>query len=341
MITRENQHLISMKQARPFFRLVAVLAMILAGSMSIIGARRIDTVTIFAISDASDPALKHPPVVWAMGQLQEALQKKGIVTGIRYNLASIHEPGERIIVAPAESGLARTLSNHRGIDLPNSSESLALISGKIENEPVIMVTGADTRGMVYGILELADRVTCSEIPIAMLRGIDASVEQPVNSIRSMTRLFVSDIEDKSWFYDKKFWESYLSMLMMQRFNRFSLTLGLGYDSPKEVLDSYFIFAYPYLVTVPGYPVKVRGLPEGEREKNLAMLQFISNEASRRGLHFQLGLWGHAYECVNSPDVNYIIEGLTEDTHADYCRNAVRTLVASLSRYRRNYFSGAL
>ena len=68
----------------------------------------------------------------------------------------------------------------------------------------------------------------------------------------MTRLFVSDIEDKSWFYDKAFWQAYLSMLMTQRFNRFSLTLGLGYDSPKHVLDSYFIFAYPYLVSVPGY-----------------------------------------------------------------------------------------
>ena len=48
----------------------------------------------------------------------------------------------------------------------------------------------------------------------------------------MTRLFVSDIEDKPWFYEKAFWQEYLSMLMTQRFNRFSLTLGLGYDSPE-------------------------------------------------------------------------------------------------------------
>jgi len=331
-------------QRHRFVPLIAIFTIILFSSLSLFGSQTTDQITIYAISDASDPSLKHPPIVWAMGQLQEALQQKGIATDIRYNLASIHEPGERIIVTPGESGLARTLSNHRGIELPTSAESLALISGHIQNESVLMITGADMRGLVYGILELADRVTYCETPIAMLRGIDVSVEQPVNSIRSITRLFVSEIEDKSWFYDKTFWESYLSMLMTQRFNRFSLTLGLGYDSPKEVLDSYFIFAYPYLVTVPGYPVMVRRLPEGEREKNLAMLQFISQEASRRGLHFQLGLWGHAYECVNSPDVNYIIEGLTKDTHADYCRNAVRTLLQACPdidgiTFRAHYESG--
>jgi len=307
-------------------------------------ARTSDTVTIFAMSDASDPVVSQAPVAWAIGQLQEALQNKGISTDIRYNLNTIHEPGERIVVTPAESKLAHTLFNNRGVDLPTSAESLALISGHIQNESVLMITGADMRGLVYGILEMADRVTYSETPITLLSGIDASVEQPVNSIRSMTRLFVSDIEDKFWFYDKAFWESYLTMLITQRFNRFSLTLGLGYDSPKKVLDSYFIFAYPYLVNVPGYSVSVRELPESERQKNLAMLQFISREASRRGLHFQLGLWGHAYECSNSPDVNYTIEGLTEDTHAEYCRNAVRTLLQACPdidgiTFRAHYESG--
>lgn len=344
MMANKNKNGIFSKLTLQFIRIIASTAIILSGSFSLIGAQTNDTVTIFVISDASDLALKQPPVVWAIGQLQEALQKKDIVTDIRYNLASIHEPGDRIIVTPGESGLAQTLSNQRDVDLPTSAESLALISGHIQNEKVLMITGADMRGLVYAILELSDRVAYSKTPIAMLRGIQASVEQPVNSIRSMTRLFVSNVEDKSWFYDKTFWESYLSMLVTQRFNRFSLTLGLGYDSPKEVLDSYFIFAYPYLVDVPGYSVRVRGLTEGEREKNLAMLQFISEEASRRGLHFQLGLWGHAYESVNSPDVNYIIEGLTEDTHAEYCRNAVRTLLQACPAidgitFRAHYESG--
>lgn len=343
-VTKENERSKFIKPGKKFIIFIAVLILMVSGFVSKTVAQTVGKVTIFALSDASDPVLSQAPVVWAIGQLQKALQKKGIVTDLRYNLNSIHNPGERIIVTPGESSLARTLSNKRGIHLPTSAESLALISGHIQNKQVLMISGSDIRGLVYGILELADRVDCSETPISMLYGIDSSVEQPVNSIRSMTRMFVSEIEDKSWFYDKTFWESHLSMLMTQRFNRFYLTLGLGYDAPKEVLDSYFIFAYPFLVNVPGYSVKVHGLPNGEREKNLAMLQFISEEASRRGLHFKLGLWGHAYECVNSPNVNYTIEGLTEDTHAEYCRNAIKTLLQACPAisgitFRAHYESG--
>lgn len=330
---------------RPLITVMAMMIMMLfIGSVSVFGAETGNTIKIFAISNASDQLFKQSSIRWAMGQLQNALQQRGCVTDIRYNLRGIHEPGENIIITPGESKLARDITAHKGVEIPSVAESLALIAGSIQNEPVLMVTGADARGLVYGILELADRVTYSENPEIMLHGIDQSIEQPVNSIRSMARLFVSDIEDKAWFYDKAFWESYLSMLMTQRFNRFSLTLGLGYDSPKEVLDSYFIFAYPYLVSVPGYNVKVLGLPSGEREHNLEMLQFISSEAARRGLHFQLGLWGHAYECVNSPNVNYVIEGLSPETHAEYCQNAVRTLLQACPdidgiTFRAHYESG--
>ena len=324
-------------------RVIPFAILLIAAHVSAYGAMN-DTVRVFVLSDASDHTLKEAPVIWAIGELQDALQQKALVAEVRFNGHGIHEAGERIIITPGGSKLARDIAGQKGVELPQAAESCALIAGHVQNEPVIMGCGADVRGLVYAILELADRITYSDNPIDMLRGIDYSIEQPVNSIRSMARLFVSDLEDKGWFYDKAFWEDYLTMLMTQRFNRFSLTLGLGYDSPKEVLDSYFIFAYPYLVTVPGYDVKVRELPEGERERNLEMLQFISNEAARRGLHFQLGLWGHAYECVNSPDVNYTIVGLNEDTHAEYCRMAVKTLLQACPNidgitFRAHYESG--
>ena len=63
--------------------------------------------------------------------------------------------------------------------------------------------------------------------------------------------------------------------LTQRFNRFSLTLGLGYDFPTDIRDAYFYFAYPFLISVPGYDVQAAPLPEQERERNLEMLRFIS------------------------------------------------------------------
>ena len=66
------------------------------------------------------------------------------------------------------------------------------------------------------------------------------------------------MEDKSWYNDKTFWPQYLSMLVAQRFNRFALALGLGYDFTSRLRDTYFHFAYPFLVSVPGYDVRVSG-----------------------------------------------------------------------------------
>jgi hypothetical protein len=150
-------------------------------------------------------------------------------------------------------------------------------------------------------------------------------EQPANKIRSILR-FASDVEDKSWYYDKTFWQQYLSLLVAQRFNRFALAFGIGYDFTSRLRDTYFHFAYPFLVSVPGYEVRVPELPDAERDRNLEMLRFISDEAARRGLHFQLGLWTHAYKWTDSPSVNYTVEGLSPENHAAYCQAALETLL---------------
>jgi hypothetical protein len=73
--------------------------------------------------------------------------------------------------------------------------------------------------------------------------------------------------------------------------------------------------HPFLVDVPGYNVRVAGLSAAERQRNLDALRFASDEAAARGLHFQLGLWTQAYEWVDSPDANYVIEGLNPSNHA--------------------------
>jgi hypothetical protein len=73
--------------------------------------------------------------------------------------------------------------------------------------------------------------------------------------------------------------------------------------------------------VPGYNVHVPQLPDAERDANLAMLKYISEQTVQRGLQFQLGIWMHAYEWINSPKPNYTIAGLTKETHGAYCRDA--------------------
>ena len=188
--------------------------------------------------------------------------------------------------------------------------------------------GSDDRGVVYALTEAADIVASSPDPIAGLLSTSRRAQPAATPVRSVMRMFSSDIEDKGWFNDRDFWRDYLSMLATERFNRFNLAFGLGYDFATGLKDTYFYFAYPFLLAVPGYNVRATNLPDAERDRNLEMLRFISDETVARGLEFQLGIWTHAYVWQNSPDVNHVIEGLTADRHAVYSRDALALLLKS-------------
>jgi hypothetical protein len=179
---------------------------------------------------------------------------------------------------------------------------------------------------VYAITELADRVRHATNPVAALTLAAPLEEQPANRVRSINRAFVSDIEDKSWFYDRDYWRDYLSYLVTNRFNRFSLAFGWGYDFPRGVTGDYLHFPYPYLVDVPGYKVRAVPLDDAERDRNLEALRFIVEQTAACGLDFQLALWTHAYQWTNSPRAQHHIEGLTPETHAPYCRDALALLL---------------
>src|SRR6185295_15904723 len=114
-------------------------------------------------------------------------------------------------------------------------------------------------------------------------------ERPANTIRSVPRLFTSDVEDTPWYTDREMWPAYLSMLAAQRFNRFDLALGIGYDFLTNVTDAYFLVAYPFLLSVPGYNVRFPQFPDSERDHNLEMLRFIAGQTTARGMEFQLGI----------------------------------------------------
>ncbi len=313
---------------RSFFKKTAGLTAAIAGGMhGAFGQGRTGRFSIFL--DAQDPLIRQRSVQWAADRLGEAIQSKGSRCLVSEGLPESWPPGTSIVIASSTAPTARRILEGRPGAFPDTAEAFGVFPGKIQDHPLLLVTGTDARGLVYGAMELADRYLYGDEAADAFRDGTGVLGEPVNPVRSIARLFVSEIEDKPWFYDKAFWEDYLSNLIAQRFNRFSLTLGLGYDLPHNVLDSYFIFAYPFLVSVPGYDVKVRWLARGERERNLEMLRWISDQTVARGLDFQLGLWSHTYQWIDSPNANYTIGGLDAETHAPYCRDALRTLIEAL------------
>ena len=263
------------------------------------------------VIDPSDPVAASAPARWAADELRRALTDHGVAVSQYEALA--RTPSKDVVVVSARAP--------RG-----AAESFTLEPGKDPTRTVTMARGSDSRGLVYALLELADRVRHSSDPVAALAVRQAVTEQPANTVRSIARLFVSDVHDKPWFHSREMWDDYLTMLASNRFNRFAFTVGIGYDFLREVSDCYLVFAYPFLVDVPGYQVKAVPLPDSERDLNLSMLQYISEQTVARGMEFQLGIWTHGYQWTNSPNPNFTIQGLTAENHAAYCRDALAVLL---------------
>jgi hypothetical protein len=291
---------------------------------------------ISIILEGGDPCASGDPVGWAAAQLRNALLAKGVLCEIVSSEAQAAGSAFSVLVANPASGLAGKFPQ-AGAPLSNP-ESLRLIPGRVMGAPAILVSAIGTRGFVYGLLELTERVSFNADLATGLHLAGAIEDHPANQVRSVSRMFCSEIDDKTWYYDQDFWRGYLDVLAASRFNRFNFTLGLGYDFPRGVTGDYFHFPYPYLVEVPGYDVRVVRLTNEageqnpppftaeEREKNLQALRFIAAETKARGLEFQLGIWTHAYAWTDSPHAHHRIEGLTPETHAAYSRDALSMIL---------------
>ena len=283
--------------------------------------------SVAIIVDPSDAVASTESVKWAVGELEHVLAEHGVSARIYTNTAESPAANVRIIAAGMNSSDAAAALKAAGARTEAVPEALALCR---QNEG-LWACGHDARGLTYALLELADRVRHASNPLTALEVSEPITERPANTVRSITRLFTSDIEDKPWYNDREMWPEYLSMLASQRFNRFSLALGIGYDFLSNVTDGYFLFAYPFLLSLPGYNVHVRQLPDVERDSNLEMLRFISEQTTARGMDFQLGIWMHGYQWTRSPRANYTIEGLTDEIHGPYCRDALRTLLQAVPK----------
>jgi hypothetical protein len=323
-MSRNNQ-----QSRRDFLKTTATVAAAMSGVALPAVSFAESKFSVAIVPDPNDTVVKEPPVQWAIDQLRGALDSRGISSQVVSSQDESFSAADRIVIGSRSSVLAKERLAREKIPAPDSPESLALVRGKIRGQTDLLACGSDVRGLVYAVLELADRVRLAQNPLKDLQSIDSVLQRPANKIRSIARPFNSDVEDKVWFYDRSFWQSYLTELATQRFNRFSLTFGIGYDFTTDITDAYFNFAYPFLLTVPGYEVRAVPLADSERERNLEMLQFIGQETVKRGLQFHLGLWTHAYKWTNSPHANYVIEGLNPDNHAPYCRDALTALLKAV------------
>src|SRR5690606_14184957 len=163
----------------------------------------------------------RPQIRWALGELRARLGERGVALGPidasppKGDGYSDREGGG-IVISIASPGEIRPAGVGRAIDLPAAPESFAIFRDGTPDR--IVVYGADLRGLIYAITELADRVRFSRsLSDAFDLPVDL-VQRPTAAVRSVSKSFQSEIEDLSWFHDRSGWEAYLTHLVTHRFN---------------------------------------------------------------------------------------------------------------------------
>lgn len=235
-------------------------------------------------------------------------------------------PATRWAVGELEQAIADTGSPLR-VRVSGPVDGLAAEGYRVEAGEPLSLAAADVRGLVYALTELAELAADGGDPASAM-----GTWAPATPIRGVMRLLSSEVEDERWFRDRGFWERYLGELAHDRVNRFTLTMGIGYDYliDHDYRDLYFQFPYPFWVAPEGWEgVQAEGITPADRAENLDLLRFIGRTARERGIAFRLGIWNNAYDCgpFDGGTARFSVSGLDASTHAPYVRDALAQLLA--------------
>jgi hypothetical protein len=148
-------------------------------------------------TSATDIVAARESVQWGLGQIAAALQTQGLRVGESASTAASLRI--RLRAMGAEEQEAREVVRQAGVELPVEPESFALVRLSERNEVRVAAIGADPRGLLYALLEMADRIRCAEsaeLALKSLTALSSVSEKTAMPIRSVTRLFVNCPERK-------------------------------------------------------------------------------------------------------------------------------------------------
>lgn len=183
----------------------------------------------------------------------EYLQKK--LTTLGYEV--VPKKGLRIMLANASNG---------------PTEGYAITKGK----KGFVVSGNDATGVIYGCVELADRIRqkgaldiepVQETPGMVMRGTCIGLQKTVYLPGHAVYEYPYTPENFPWFYDKAEWVKYLDMMVENKMNSLYLWNGHPFASLVKLED------YPFALEV----------DEETFKKNEEIFSFLTHEADKRGI----------------------------------------------------------
>jgi hypothetical protein len=255
------------------------------------------------------------PVAFGRKELLSALDEAGLEV-VRLNHHSQVDEGHCLVIGTTNQQVVRlVLAANCCRDIIEKPETVLYHRFVNGAKDLLVIAGTDERGLMYGLLEMADRVR-----IDGKKAIEEfcnQIESPDHAIRGVDRFIMGHL-DEEWYFSEDFWHYYLGQLARRRFNR--LTFIAGFDT------EYMSPPYPFFVHVPTYPsVGVRGLSDEARARNLEQLRRIGALCKEYGIEFIFGTWQQTpWTTVQE----LMVEGLpmNEDELSLYCRDAITELL---------------
>jgi hypothetical protein len=241
-------------------------------------------------------AAEDPRIEWGFSRLVESLERAGYKVG----------PGKGV----------RLIIRVDGRDLPESSArsegyKISVKKGRIT------VTGFDAAGVMYGCLDLAERIQSSGLLPENLEFSD----HPAMNLRGTCILLMKlgtynypiTPEEFPFFYDRKLWLEYLDFLVANRFNYVAFWNGHPFD---------------YFVKLDRYPEAQAGLPEGLLERNHDILLWLCEEGQKRNIRFMFEFY-NIHTSVYFQKAHDLPEEIRKPTQllAEYTSYCIETFVS--------------
>ncbi|MGH9161370.1 MAG: hypothetical protein ACRD2X_15480 [Vicinamibacteraceae bacterium] len=280
-----------------------------------------ETSEVIVVTDRSPGA----PVRHGLDAIRRALDATGATLHLTESAGKT--TNQTVIIAGLSkgTGAAAQLLTALDIDAPVDAESLLIRHVEHDGRPQLLVTAPDDRGLMYALLDVADRIGWAEDAAYPLGEVRDTREAPAVVDRALSVYTMHRAWFESRFFDRAYWERYFDLLARSRFNSFVLIFG--YENA-----GYFAPAYPYFFDLKTFPgVRVVGFTAEDQRRHVEALRQLIGLAHARGLDVTVGLWDHIYRGgvqAGGMDVDTgerlpgIVTGLTQDNLMAYSQAAL-------------------
>src|SRR5690625_4124654 len=264
------------------------------------------------------------------------LTDKLLALNIDYELVGLFEEaqGETVIVVGVAfgEGLAAQLLSKANRLVPEVPEALTIWNTGRENTPVLVVGGYDDQGLMYGLLDVAQRISWSTNINAPLSEVVDLIEEPYVVERGISMYTMNRAYWESRFYDENYWAKYLDNLAANRFN--SMVLVFGYEN-----GGFLAPVYPYFFDIEEFPdVYMPNMTAEKQQRNLNALNSLIDMAHKREIRFTVGIWDHIYrggvqsggipQAMSAPDQpsEHLVWGVNSENLISYTKAGIAKFI---------------